>query len=169
MSDCYLVIGGEGFLGRWIVDLLLKRGDKNIATFDKQQRYFDEEVIHYTGDICDYQDVTNAIKKSNVTTVFHTASPPHEGVPKELYWKVNVEGTRTVIDSCIANGVKKLIYTSSSSVIYDGVHELINADETTPYPEKAMDAYNESKVRIKCIEVMNGHIELIELFSLLNQ
>ncbi|CAG8461493.1 4303_t:CDS:10 [Diversispora eburnea] len=120
MTENYLIIGGEGFLGRWIVDFLLKRGDKNISTFDKEQRYFDQEVIHYVGDICNYQDVNNAISKTNVTTVFHTASPPHDGIPNEVYWKVNVEGTKNVIDSCIANGVKKLIFTSSSSVIYDG-------------------------------------------------
>ncbi|CAG8467681.1 18243_t:CDS:2 [Acaulospora morrowiae] len=146
MSDIYLVIGGEGFLGHWIVDLLLKRGDKNVSTFDLSQRYFDEKVTYYAGDLCNYRDVDDAIKKSNATTVFHTVSPPHVGAPAEVYWKVNVEGTKNVVESCITNGVKKLVYTSSSSVIYDGVHELIGVDETTPYPEKPMDVYNETKM-----------------------
>ncbi|CAG8687509.1 7628_t:CDS:2, partial [Scutellospora calospora] len=141
-------IGVEGFVGRWIVEMLIKRGEKNIAVFDIVQRYFDKELTHYTGDLSNYNDINEAIRRSNATSVIHTASPPPTGViSKELFWKVNVDGTKNVIASCIANGVKKLVYTSSSSVVYDGINEIINADETAPFPETHMDAYNETKAK----------------------
>ena len=47
-------------------------------------------------------------------------------------------GTKNVIDACIECKVKRLIYTSSPSVVFDGVHGLHNVDETTPYPGKVL-------------------------------
>ena len=45
-------------------------------------------------------------------------------------------GTKNVIEACIDLQVKKLIYTSSPSVVFDGVHEILNGDESLPYPMK---------------------------------
>ena len=45
-------------------------------------------------------------------------------------------GTKNVIDACIRCKVKRLIYTSSPSVVFDGVHGIFNADESMPYPDK---------------------------------
>lgn len=41
-GEAYLVIGGCGFLGRHIVDALIKRGESNVSVFDIVQRHFDE-------------------------------------------------------------------------------------------------------------------------------
>jgi sterol-4alpha-carboxylate 3-dehydrogenase (decarboxylating) len=60
---------------------------------------------------------------------------------------VNVTGTQNVIDGCIDAGVKKLVYTSSGGVIYNGESDIIAADERLPYPDTALDAYNETKVK----------------------
>ncbi|KAI8893534.1 3-beta hydroxysteroid dehydrogenase/isomerase family-domain-containing protein, partial [Globomyces pollinis-pini] len=75
--------------------------------------------------------------------VIHTASPPH-GKPRDVYFKVNVEGTRNVINACVERKVKKLVYTSSLSVVYYG-QNLVNVDETEPYCTTHMDPYNETK------------------------
>jgi sterol-4alpha-carboxylate 3-dehydrogenase (decarboxylating) len=50
-QETYLVMGGSGFLGRKIVEALIRRGEKNVSTFDIAQRYHD--VPHYSGDITD--------------------------------------------------------------------------------------------------------------------
>lgn len=63
-----------------------------------------------------------------------------------LYWRVNVDGTRAIIAAAQAVGVRKLVFTSSAGVVFNG-GDLINVDERTPPPENAMDAYNESKVK----------------------
>lgn len=63
-----------------------------------------------------------------------------------MYKLVNITGTRNVIDECINTGVKKLVYTSSGGVIFNGELEVINVDERIDYPEKQLDYYNETKV-----------------------
>lgn len=45
-------------------------------------------------------------------------------------------GTKNVIDACIRCKVKRLIYTSSPSVVFDGIHGIFDADESMPYPDK---------------------------------
>ena len=45
-------------------------------------------------------------------------------------------GTKNVINACVEMKVKRLIYTSSPSVVFDGVHGIINGDESLPYPSK---------------------------------
>lgn len=73
-------------------------------------------------------------------------SPPHGLQDPALYWKVNVDGTKAIIAAAQSTSVRKLVYTSSAGVVFNG-NDLINVDERSPAPEKAMDAYNESKVR----------------------
>ncbi|OAY71198.1 3beta-hydroxysteroid-dehydrogenase/decarboxylase isoform 2 [Ananas comosus] len=63
----------------------------------------------------------------------------------QLHYSVNVEGTKNVIDACIECKVKRLIYTSSPSVVFDGVHGIFNGDESMPFPEKFNDSYSETK------------------------
>lgn len=63
-----------------------------------------------------------------------------------MYWKVNVDGTTALLAAAQAQGVRKLVYTSSASVIFNG-NDLINVDERLPVPTASLDAYNESKVK----------------------
>ncbi|KAH6569215.1 hypothetical protein BASA50_002868 [Batrachochytrium salamandrivorans] len=140
-NEHYLVIGGGGFLGRAIINQLLARGEK-VSVFDLRRTFEDPLISEFhIGDICSASDVQQACKGK--TVVIHTASPPH-GLPSELYFKVNVEGTNNVIHACVQEKVPKLVYTSSASVIFNG-GDLINANESQPYCKVHMDAYNESK------------------------
>jgi sterol-4alpha-carboxylate 3-dehydrogenase (decarboxylating) len=141
-KESYLVVGGAGFLGNAIVDMLLNEGE-TVSVFDLvQPNDADSRLEHfYKGDITNPKDVEHACKGK--TVVIHTASPIH-GKPAAVYHKVNVDGTRNIIDACLAQKVSKLVYTSSAGVIYNG-QDLINADETTPYCQVHMDAYNETK------------------------
>ncbi|GJN31731.1 hypothetical protein PR202_gb20166 [Eleusine coracana subsp. coracana] len=77
--------------------------------------------------------------------VFHMAAPDSSINSFQLHYSVNVEGTKNVIDACIRCKVKRLIYTSSPSVVFDGVHGIFNADESIPYPDKFNDSYSETK------------------------
>jgi len=145
MPESYLVIGGCGFLGRCIVEQLLARGETEVSVFDIVQRHFDSNVTFYIGDISKKEDVSNAIVKSRATAVFHTASPIH-GLGEAIYNLVNVTGTENVIEACQNHGVKKLVYTSSGGVVYNGEQQITSADERLDYPEKPLDAYNGTKV-----------------------
>lgn len=51
-----------------------------------------------------------------------------------------------MIAAALANNIKKLVFTSSAGIVFNGSN-IIGADERLPAPEKAMDAYNESKAK----------------------
>ncbi|WWC67898.1 uncharacterized protein I206_101816 [Kwoniella pini CBS 10737] len=146
-SESYLVVGGCGFLGRHIVEQLLARGETQVSVFDIVQRHFDSNVTFFIGDLSKPEDVQNALYKSKASVVIHTASPAH-GMGRAIYEKVNVEGTRTLLDACQQpeSTVDKLVYTSSGGVIYSGIEDITDVDERVDYPATPLDAYNETKV-----------------------
>ncbi|KAL0064636.1 erg26, C-3 sterol dehydrogenase [Marasmius tenuissimus] len=135
-KDNYLVIGGSGFVGRHIVQQLLNRGD-TVSVLDIVQRYHD--VPFYSADISDQE-------QSGATCIMHTASPPAGLSDPALYWKVNVDGTKAVIAAAQQCGVRKLVFTSSAGVVFNG-KDLVNVDERLPFPDQPMDAYNDSKAK----------------------
>jgi nucleoside-diphosphate-sugar epimerase len=79
--------------------------------------------------------------------VLHMASMIDWGTrPLRELERVNVHGTRSVIEACRAQGVKALIYTSSLDVLHDGTDH-IDIDESAPYPTRFQDGYAETKAR----------------------
>lgn len=148
-----LLIGGAGFLGLHLIQQFYEVTPRpDIHIFDirplpdklsKQFTFTKDEIKFHQGDLTSAEDIEKAIKESGCTVVVHSASPVHGGVA-EIYHKVNVTGTRNIIDTCKKCKVKALVYTSSAGVIFNG-HDVHNADETWPIPEIPMDAYNETK------------------------
>ena len=61
------------------------------------------------------------IFQSGATCVIHTASPVPGSKNTALFWKVNVDGTKAVIKASQELGVRKLVYTSSAGVAFNGV------------------------------------------------
>jgi sterol-4alpha-carboxylate 3-dehydrogenase (decarboxylating) len=75
----------------------------------------------------------------------------------EIYKKVNVIGTQTVIDACLSHNVPKLVYTSSAGVVYNGTQNLVDVDERMAIPTVPLDAYNETKAQAeKLVLEANG-------------
>ncbi|KAI8921912.1 3-beta hydroxysteroid dehydrogenase/isomerase family-domain-containing protein [Powellomyces hirtus] len=142
-QESYLIIGGGGFLGKRIVELLLESpSPPEVYILDLRKTFDNPRVKEFIeGDITDPVAVNNACKGR--TVVIHTAAVI-EGFPTPVYWKVNYEGTKTIIDACRKQGVPTLIYTSSASVTYNG-QDLRNGTEKDPYCEVHMDTYNETK------------------------
>jgi sterol-4alpha-carboxylate 3-dehydrogenase (decarboxylating) len=148
MPEKYLVIGGNGFLGRHVVEeIRLRKDGSSIAVFDIiKPADAPADIKYFVGDLRKFDDVKAALE--GITAVIHTASPPHvnsSNPPRDLYFSINVDGTKNVIAACKARGIKKLVVTSSGSVISTG-EPMVNVDESTPYPAQAIDVYTESKV-----------------------
>ncbi|KAM9310547.1 sterol-4-alpha-carboxylate 3-dehydrogenase, decarboxylating [Pholidichthys leucotaenia] len=136
------VIGGSGFLGRHLVEKLLDRG-YSVSVFDIRQSFQLPGVIFHQGDLCDRQTLLPALK--DVSLVFHCASPAPSSDDLTLFKRVNIQGTRTVIQACIEAGVQKLVLTSSASVVFEG-RDIKNGREDLPYARKPIDCYTETKI-----------------------
>lgn len=148
-----LLIGGSGFLGLHLIEQFYRRTPgTEIHVFDVRplpenlSTYFTfpkEAIKFYQGDLTSESDVSNAIMESKCDVLVHSASPVH-GLGQEIYEKVNVQGTKNLISVAKKLKVKALVYTSSAGVIFNG-QDIVNADESWPYPEVHMDGYNETK------------------------
>jgi len=138
-----LVTGGGGFLGRYIVEQLLKTG-ANVRIFSRR-RFPELEAagaISLVGDLREASAVADACR--GMDTVFHSAAVPGIWGPWPLYYETNTVGTKNVVAGCLEAGVSRLVFTSSPSVVYDGQpHE--GADESLPYPERFSAHYPRSK------------------------
>ncbi|MFO0952265.1 MAG: NAD-dependent epimerase/dehydratase family protein [Isosphaeraceae bacterium] len=66
--------------------------------------------------------------------VFHVAAKAGIWGPTEEYQRINVEGTRHVLNACRKHGVGRLVHTSSPSVVFNG-RDMEGADESAPYPK----------------------------------
>jgi nucleoside-diphosphate-sugar epimerase len=138
-----LVTGGSGFLGRWIVERLLARGDAvRVMQRSPAPALAARGVDVLQGDVEDPAEARAAVK--NVDVVFHVAARVGlHGAWGELR-RANVIGTRNLVDACLAERVGRLVYTSSTQVVADaGVIE--GGDEDTPYATRWLSAYARSK------------------------
>lgn len=138
-----LVTGGGGFLGRYIVEQLLARGD-TVTTLARGE-YPELEasgVRVLRGDIRDAAVVERAVAGQDV--VFHVAAKAGLWGTWDDFYQVNVVGTRNVIAACRSRGVSRLVYTSSPSVVFDGRPQE-GADESLPYPDRYESYYPQTK------------------------
>ena len=81
---------------------------------------------------------------SNQDLVFHTAAISGIWGPWKQFHGTNTIGTRNVVEACLQHQIKRLIYTSSPSVTFDGHHQN-NTDESAPYAKDWLCHYPHSK------------------------
>lgn len=144
-----LVVGGCGFLGHHIVQLLQKQHPSTplsvLDLFTNHNRV--SGVAYHNGDITKPEEVRAAYRASKAQIVINTVSPtPESG--KEMLDKVNIVGTKTLLNVAAEEKVSCFVYTSSGSVVQEGEMDLINVDETFPVPKQNKDLYADSKVLI---------------------
>eukprot|EP00042_Codosiga_hollandica_P046690 m.494037 g.494037 ORF g.494037 m.494037 type:complete len:344 (+) comp57287_c0_seq2:57-1088(+) len=137
-----LVVGGCGFLGRHMAEQLLARGFK-VTVFDVRKTFENSSIRFVIGDLCNQADVSTALE--GVEIVFHCASPSPASNNKQLFYAVNVNGTRDLLAWSRAAGVKRFVLTSSASVVFEGT-DIENGDETLPYAGRPIDYYTETKI-----------------------
>lgn len=120
----YLITGGSGFLGTGLARRL-----RPVRIFDLRfKKDLPAGAEFFLGDIREPEDVGKAVE--GVSTVFHLASLlPCARAGREFY-RVNVEGTRNLMEACRRQGVKRVVYISSSSVY--GVPAALPLREDSP-------------------------------------
>ena len=134
-----LVTGGSGFLGKAIVKKLLAQNvNVRVLCRGKYPELEKMGVEIFRGEISDKKIVQNAVKGCDV--VFHTAAKAGVAEPYSEYERINFDGTRQIVTACKIHDVKRLVYTSSPSVVF--AHGDIEGatEKDLPYP-KSHDAY----------------------------
>ncbi len=143
-----LVTGASGFIGSQLTRLLVRQGHAvrvlRRATA-KTLMLDDLPVEHVLGDILEAETVDRAV--AGCELVFHAAGlSSYWRAQRDQIYRVNVEGTRVVMDACLRASVPRVVHTSSVAAI--GVRRDAPADENTPFDAfSAAWAYGDSKHR----------------------
>jgi len=149
-----LVTGGGGFLGSGIAKSLHEKQHDVTVVGRHHYSHLPKGIKLFQGDIRDFDFLRKIIV--GMDAVFHTAAFPGIWGRAEDFYSINVDGTHNVIKACLINGVRKLIFTSSPSVVY-GSSSLEGVDETVPYPENYLSEYPRTKaIAEKLVIEANG-------------
>jgi sterol-4alpha-carboxylate 3-dehydrogenase (decarboxylating) len=136
-------------------DRFPKYVNTKVAVLDlrtKNNRY--PGADYYEADIMSTESLLDVFRKVKPDVVIDTVSPPMLEGNKEMLYRVNVEGTRNLLE--VAGGMKgdwggkckAFVFTSSASVVHDSTSDLIHVDERWPLITGKMqkEYYTETKV-----------------------
>jgi nucleoside-diphosphate-sugar epimerase len=138
-----LVTGGGGFLGQYIVEQLIARGDRVRSLARGEYPALAALGVEcLRADLRDASSVRAAC--AGVDVVFHTAAVAGIWGPWKDYFEINVLGTQHVIEGCRQQGVPRLVFSSSPSVTFDGQPQA-GVDESAPYPTRWLCHYQHTK------------------------
>jgi nucleoside-diphosphate-sugar epimerase len=138
-----LVTGGGGFLGGAIVRMLRERGQE-VRSFSRNvyAHLYDADVEQAVGDLSDMESVELAMADCDI--VYHVAARAGVWGRYDDFHSTNVIGTQNILNACREFGVRKLVYTSSPSVVYSR-GDMEGVDESAPYPQRFDAHYPRTK------------------------
>jgi dihydroflavonol-4-reductase len=145
-SDKILIMGGTGHLGSALIHHLVLQ--RNISPKQIRVFYLPNSPTHslddvsdldlFPGNILNAADVQRAI--TGMTIVFHMiGNTTFDPRSKGIQWKINVEGTRNVINSTLSNNtIKRMVYTSTVNTlgIPSPFGSIGNFENSDPYTNK---------------------------------
>lgn len=149
-----LVTGGAGFIGRYLVKSLVKKGH-SITIFDNFSNSTKDSISFLVdmgakiieGDITNLPNVLKAMKDHEIVIHLAAKISVSESItnPSETF-RVNVDGTRNILTSCKKNHVKKLIISSSAAVYGESSPAVKLTEESKTNP---ISPYGESKIKME--------------------
>jgi len=134
-----LVTGASGMLGAGVAKALAARGDSVTVLQRRPSGLGLPEVL---ADVADSAVVQRALTGQDA--VIHLAAKVNVVGPEREFQRVNVEGTRAVIDGCRKTGVQRLVYVSTPSVAHSG-HALVGVGPAPAEPAAARGPYARTK------------------------
>ena len=140
-----LITGGTGFLGQRLIAKLNQRHD--IVVFDTREYTGPEKIESIVGDIL---HDTDKLKGKRFNVVYHLAAILDETNPD--LWKVNVNGTRNLLDCCINRKLERFIFVSPIGVLGETKKP---AKENFPY--NPTTKYEKSKTEAERL-IMDYHL-----------
>jgi len=166
-----LITGASGYIGRKLVRALGKEeGLGSVVATDvriPEQEARLPGIVYEGCDVRDAERIRRLVVDHGVDVVVHLASivtPPRDSTP-DLEYQVDVGGTRNVLDACLAEGVAKLIVTSSAAAYGYHPDNREWLDEDDPIRGHESFAYSRHKrlVEEMLAEARREHPELSQL------
>lgn len=140
-----LVIGGAGFIGSFVVSELLKEEVAEVVIYDNftrgKKEYLTEQlkdprcsIYPLGGDIRDIDILNSAMQRKDYVICLAAMWLLHcKDFPRTAF-EVNIAGTFNVLEACVKNNIKKLVWSSSASVYGDAVE--LPMTESHPFNNK---------------------------------
>lgn len=125
------LIGASGFVGTRLIELF-KQSNCDLQNIDKQQSHFHPEVTKIAN-VLDKENISTLLKGTDVVVLL-AAEHRDDVTPTSLYYDVNVGGMRNVLEAMEANGVKRIVFTSSVAVY--------GLNKKNPNEEHFVDPFN---------------------------
>ncbi len=147
-----LVTGGAGFIGSYVVDELIGRGEEVVVidNLSSGVNYLNRDAVFYKIDLTDKKDVENVFAAHNFEEVWHIAANPDVRVgsekPEEIY-RNNVFATYVLLEVMRKFKVDRIVFTSTSTVY--GEAKVIPTPED--YPTVPISVYGASKLACEAL------------------
>jgi len=178
-----LVTGAAGFIGSWVADFLLGRGD-DVVIVDELNDYYDVKIKEknlkglrsqypdekrlsiYKGDICDENFMLSVFEKERPEWVCHMAA--RAGVRPSIqdpfvYIHSNIKGTTQLMELSHKFGVKNFVFASSSSVYGGSESTFFSEDESVDNP---VSPYAASKKACELLAYTYHHLYKLNVSGL---
>ncbi len=144
-----LITGATGFIGRYLVEELSKKGQGNIFCLVRNPHK--AKLLEPFGVKLIYADITQKASLSKFRNykfkyLYHLAACVENKNP-ELLYKVNILGSQNICELALSLGVERFIYTSSVAVVSG--NSQVPLTESLPF--KATNAYGQSKIEAEKI------------------
>ena len=146
-----LVLGGAGYIGSHTVYALIEKGEDVVIIDNLETGHI--EAVHpqarfYQGDIRDRAFVDSVLDKEKIDAVIHFAanSLVGESMTNPLkYYDNNVNGTKVLLQSMVAHGLNKIVFSSTAATYGEPERvPILETDKTEP-----TNAYGETKLSME--------------------
>ncbi|NLA85856.1 MAG: NAD-dependent epimerase/dehydratase family protein, partial [Clostridiales bacterium] len=148
----YLVTGAAGHLGSAVVRELLESGQRDIRVLvmpgDKAAGRVPEEIEKVFGDLLDKSALARFfdVPEGTGLIVIHCAGIVSTSMKfSNKIHDVNVNGTKNIVDMCVSNNVKKLVYVSSIHAMPELPHGQMMTEIESFDPSKVVGPYAKTK------------------------
>ncbi|GER32737.1 3-beta hydroxysteroid dehydrogenase/isomerasefamily protein [Striga asiatica] len=164
------VLGGRGFIGRTLVERLLKLGSWIVRVVDTamapdlepsesllSDALFAGRAVYFQVDVRDESQIVEAVK--GVSAVFYTESM--DSFPPDFYlcYNIIVQGAKNVVNACRECKVKRLIYNSSADVVFDNAHDICLGNESMPYSGQFRDMVTDLRTQAEALILFSNNVD----------
>lgn len=134
--------GGSGFVGGHLIERLAR--DHTVLAMARSDASAAKVASYGATPVRVDLDSIQPEQLSGVDAVVHCAAYVEEWGTRAQFWAGNVEGTTRMLEAARAAGVQRFLHIGTEAVLFDG-QDLIDVDETWPYPKRQRYLYSETK------------------------